>query len=305
MRTAAALLFVAGLAAAAHADKKIQDLTPGFVKEAKACAVEHAGLVKVVGAAKERIARMTAPTRSERERELVVVTEGLAAVAAHCQRVAGYVAFLEDNKDARYKAVERTLDEHDHAVRKLRRAAKASTEAMQPQVRALIALNAERDPSGTKPTSTVEPRRTPAKFPSRRTIELPTLPGSWKLSGTSVTDTVEYAEPATRRSATITARGFTGATCAQQRVVLAKRTPDLADLAAATGATTLGVAWSVRAVRKDKQPHLVSVMCMPAKTGAGGVLATSDVRPATDAALADELAHVLIAMLAAHAAQAN
>ena len=54
-------------------------------------------------------------------------------------------------------------------------------------------------------------------------------------------------------------------------------------------------------MRKDKTPHLVSVMCMPTK--AGGVLATSDVLPATNTTLADELSKVMLAMLQAHAAQ--
>ena len=52
---------------------------------------------------------------------------------------------------------------------------------------------------------------------------------------------------------------------------------------------------------RKNAPHLVSVMCMPTKTG--GVLTTSDVLPSTNTALADELSKVMLAMLQAHAAQ--
>lgn len=296
MRWLGSLVLIAALVGPALADKKIQDLTPGFAKEAAACAIQKNGLVKVVTGAKDKAAKLTdASAKAELEADVATVEVELVAVEAHCTAVQGFVDFLNEHADTAYKKVEKQIDERDNAVRKLRKASKKAIEEAQPVVRKLIAKIAERDPGTAKPPT--QPRTTPAKFPSKRSIDLPALPGSWKMTGTSVTDTVEYAEKQTK--ATVTARAFSGATCDQQRAMLAKRTPDLADLEIADD--KLGVAWSVRAVRKDKAPHLVSVMCMPTK--AGGVLATSDVLPATNTALADELAKVMLAMLQAHAAQ--
>jgi hypothetical protein len=296
MRWLGSLVLVAALGGSALADKKIQDLTPGFAKEAAACAIQKNGLVKVVTGAKDRAAKLTdAGAKAELEGDVAKVEIELAAVEAHCTAVQGLVDFLKENADATYKKVEKQIDERDNSVRKLRKASKKAIEEGQPTVRKLIAKLAERDATATKPST--EPRTTPTKFPSKRSIDLPALPGSWKMTGTAVTDTVEYVEK--QNKATVTARAFTGATCEQQRKMLAKRTPDLADLEISD--EKLGLEWSVRAVRKDKTPHLVSVMCMPTK--AGGVLATSDVLPATNTALADELANVMLAMLQAHAAQ--
>lgn len=296
MRWLGSLVLVAALGGPARADKKVQDLTPGFVKEAAACTIQKNGLVKVVTGAKDKAAKLSdASAKAELEADVAKVEVHLAAVAAHCVAVQGLVDFLTENADAAYKKVEKQIDERDNAVRKLRKASKKAIAEGQPVVRKLIAKLAERDPSTAK--TPTEPRTTPAKFPSRRSIDLPALPGSWKMSGTAVTDTVEYVEK--QNKATVTARAFSGATCDQQRATLAKRTPDLADLE--SGDEKLGIEWSVRAVRKDKTPHLVSVMCMPTKTG--GVLATSDVLPSTNTALADELSKVMLAMLQAHAAQ--
>jgi hypothetical protein len=296
MRSLGSLLLVTVLIGPALADKKIQDMTPGYAKEAAACAIQKTGLVKVVTGARDRAAKLTdASAKADLEADVATVETELVAVEAHCEAVQGLVDFLKENADAAYKKVEKQIDARDNSVRKLRKASKKAIEQAQPTVRKLIAKLAERDASTAKPST--GPRTTPANFPSKRSIDLPALPGSWKMTGTAVTDTVEYVEK--QNQATVTARAFSGATCDQQRTMLAKRTPDLVDLELTDD--KLGVEWSVRAVRKDKTPHLVSVMCMPTKTG--GVLATSDVLPSTNTALADELSNVMRAMLQAHAAK--
>jgi hypothetical protein len=157
------------------------------------------------------------------------------------------------------------------------------------------------------PPPAAEPKRIPGKFPSGRSVELPPLPGTWRLSGTSTTDTADYSEappkgPAITASAT--ARVFSAATCDQQRkAILVRGDADgLIDLDL-PGAKELGVAWSSRYTRREAATaHLVTVLCVPGKNG--GLVATADVVPADRAALADELAKLLLRMIAAQQPEA-
>ena len=287
------LVTLGGLVRSAAADKQIQDMTPGYAKEAASCSAQRSGLSKIVSGGTE----LSAGTDASVAADVAIVQAELTVVQQYCDELDGLVATLKEHADGKYKAIERDLDARDNRVRKLRKQSKQLVDKNQPTVRKLIAQIAKRPQGGSTASggATIGPKATPATFPSHRAIELPPLPGSWKLSGTSITDTVEYADKGV--TASVTTRAFTAATCDQQRAALAKRTPDLADLVAPPSGRELGIQWSVRAVRKDKQPHLVSSMCVA--VGSGGVIATSDVTPADRTALADQLTAVMLSMIAA------
>jgi hypothetical protein len=293
-----AWLVLLALAGPAHADQKLVGFKPEFVREAAGCQVQARGLTRVQGGAAELAKAAEAAERAELERDLEQLTSGLAAVQAHCDEVAAVIAFIDANASAPYRSVERELDARYKKIVKLRAAAKQAIEELGPTTRKLIPRIARRPPPAAP-----EPRRVPGKFPSGRTVELPALAGTWRLSGSSTTDTADYSEAPPKGpaiAARATARPLPGGTCAEQRKALLVRADaeQLVDLDL-PGAKELGVAWAARYTRRERTTaHLVSVVCVPGK--AGGLLATADVVPADRAALADELAGLLLRMIAAH-----
>jgi hypothetical protein len=290
------------LAGTAHADKKLLEAKPELARELAGCQVQVNGLAKIHASATE-LAKTAAPDdRAEIEREIEPLGKGLALEKEYCDEVAGIVAFIDANANAPYRAVERDFGERYQKVVKLRGAAKKMNEELSPVTRKLITRMARRPP----PPDAPEPKRVPGKFPSGRAVELPSLPGTWRLSGTSTTDTADYSEsppkgpPITARA---TVRAFSGATCDQQRKALLVRgdAQDLADLDV-PGAKDQGVAWGARYTRREQTTaHLVSVLCVPGKNG--GLLATADVAPADRTTLAEELSKLLVRMLAAQKPQ--
>jgi hypothetical protein len=286
-----------GLASTARADQKLVSFRPEFVREAAGCRVQASGLGKVLAGAAE-LARAGEPAeRAELARDVEGVTRGLAVVKEHCDEVAAMIAFIDANAAAPYRAIAGELDARYRKIVELRAASKQTIEELQPTTRKLILRIARRPPLAAP-----EPKRIPGKFPSGRSIELPALAGTWRLSGSSATDTADYSEappkgPAVAASATT--RPFGRATCDDQRKALLVRADaeQLADLDL-PGAKALGVAWGARYTRREQtSAHLVTVLCVPGKSG--GRLAIADVVPADRGALADELASLLLRMLAA------
>ena len=132
------------------------------------------------------------------------------------------------------------------------------------------------------PPDTVAAKKTPIKFPSGRTIEVPALPGSWRVAGSAQTDTVEYTEG--KLSATISVRLVSGS-CADRKKDGPRSAVDERD-------ATKSLAWYVG---YEKDTRRVRLACRAAKTGS--LVGTID-DPETAAAW-PALEPVMTAMLAA------
>ncbi len=261
-----ALLLVASTAAA---DNKLQQMTPGFAREAQSCAVQVSGLEKVQTGSAKLAPTLTADDKAALELDLRTLSSGLVTVRAYCTEVTELVAFLQANAGAAYRSFERELDARDNKLRKLRRDSKQIIAQLQPITRRWIGRIAQaqvQQPAASE-------RRTPGKFPSGRAVELPPLPGTFKLSGTATGDSIEYTDKAS--TTTVFVRSFKAATCEQQKRLIpadAKTNDDAKLPGAADG---LATAWYV--VYRDAE-----VICVDGKTA--GWLGTLTVRGRTDAA---------------------
>ena len=269
---AVVVVLVAGTAVA---DKKIQQLTPGFEREAQTCATQVSGLEKVQTGSTTLAPTLSPQDKATLDKDLEALAAGLTAVKSYCTEVTGLVEFLKANAAAPYKSVEKELDTRDNTVRKLRKDSKKTIEAMQPITRRWIGKIAQAQTQRPDPGA----KATPGKFPSGRAVELPPMAGQWKLSGEKQSDDVEYVDKTW--TANVFVRSFSAATCEQQQRSLA---PDAKLMAAnllpgfSEGQET---AW-VAAVRGPKT--YAETMCVRGATG--GWLGILEVKPAwTDAAI--------------------
>src|ERR1051326_1882362 len=170
------------LAAHAHADARLKSLVTGYDKEAASCKVHGDGCTKVLTGAKEL--PDVAPS------DIEVLTSASTANQEYCDALAKVLELLRADPDATYKALEKQLDDADNQIRKLRKSSKQALDETQPVISKLIPkINAARaavQPAGEK--------KVPGKFPSGRSIDLPSLPGTWTVSGSAATDIVGYLE---------------------------------------------------------------------------------------------------------------
>lgn len=196
MRLALLLLCVA---ATAHADKRITDMTPGFEREAQTCTTQVSGLEKVQAGGAAIAPTLSPEDKAQLDKDLATLADGLAGVKTYCAEVTGLVDFLKANATASYKSVEGELDKRDNSVRKLRKQSKATIDALQPITRRWIGRIAQQQ---TQQPVAAKPK--PVTFPSGRSVELPVLPGGWKIGGSAATDTLDYADKAW--SATVSVR---------------------------------------------------------------------------------------------------
>lgn len=277
---------------AAVADKKIVDMTPLYRKEATACASQLNGLVKVVTGAKTLA--VDAAEKDALARDIVQLEKAVVVFEDYCKQTADMKAFLEENAKTAYKKVEREIDTRDNSIRKLRKDTKKLVLEIQPITRKMIPRIAQQA-KGDVTAPPTEDKRVPGKFPSGRIVELPTgMAGTWRLSGNANTDTASYHDKAT--TATIHARGFTSATCDQQRKSISAKPADQAELDLTDLPHAKAVAWVVRYVRREKAgAHLTTVACVPKK--GGGVLVTANIQPDT-APITDEVTRLALRMLA-------
>jgi hypothetical protein len=281
------------LAGTARADQKLLSFKPEFVRESTGCQVHLSGLTKVLSGATDLAKSADPAERDDLSRDADQLTKGIALVKEYCDELTGVITFIDTNATAPYASIQRELDVRYNKILKLRTSSKKTIEDLQPITRKLI-------PRMTRPQSPPsEPRRIPGKFPSGRTIDLPSLPGSWRLSGSSTSDTAIYSESPPKGpavSATATTRPFSGS-CDDQRKSLLVR-GDAEQLSDLPLPKDLPLAWASRYTRREQATsHLVTVLCLPAKSGI--LLATADVSPADRAPLADELTSLLLRMLAA------
>jgi hypothetical protein len=291
MRFAPCIAVLLAATTSAHADKKIQGMTPGFVKEASACQVEVRGLARLVTGATNLAATLEGAERDAINADLAALTAANTTVTTYCAEVEGMVTFLQDNAAAAYKSVEKDIDTRDNAVRKLRKDAKKATADVAPITRTLIP-RIKRTPA---PDAPVAAKADATEFPSKRKVVLPRLgDGAWAVSGSATTDIATYTDKV--GTASVTTRPFDKASCGQHRKAFAERseTP-AADLEVPADGKTLGVAWSSRLATR-KPVHALLAMCI--ERGMGGVMVTADIVPADRKTLDAELTKLMVAMLA-------
>lgn len=291
MKPMRCFVMVLGLlvADAALADKKLADTAARFSRELAACEMQEGGLATVL--AKTRtLVTTNPPDKPELDKDIERLAQGHALVEAYCTDVRAMVAFLDEHAEAAYKTVQKELAARDAAVRKTRREGKQAIEELAPLTRKLI-------PKVNARTREIEDKKLSGKFPSGRVVDLPPLPGAWKLAGNPVTDIAEYTAEGVTGS--VTAYPFANATCDQQRRMFVMKAGDepIVDLELSPAAKAIDVQWAWRYVRRDQTPHLLTMMCVPA--GAGGFVAIADLAPVDQPAIADELTKLMVAMLAA------
>ena len=269
MRALALGLVVVLLSATAAADKRITDMTPGYEREAQTCATQISGLEKVQSGGATLAPSLPPDDKTALDADLATLATGLVGVKAYCAEVTDLVVFLKANTTATYKSVEKSLDERDNKLRKLRKASKKTIDALQPITRTWIGKIAQAQ--AQKPD--VVDKRTPGKFPSGRTVAL-RVSTMWKGS--------------------VETRAFTGATCEQQQRGLPNfdpgKTPAL---------DGVDVAWWTQTSTPGNRPY-IEQLCARNKTG-GGWSGRIEINPSSNSSLG-ELRALALRMIAAQAA---
>lgn len=276
-----ALLVVCLGSVTAHADKKIQDLTPGYQREHTACVSQAAGMQKIANGTAALAKTAPEPERPELAKAAAALAAGTVAFDAYCTELGGLVTFLEAQAAAAYKSVERELDARATKVSKLRREAKKQTDELQPLTRKMIPrIMAVR-------TAAAEPeKRTTVKFPSGRSVDFPVMAGTWRATSSATGDSVEYAD--TDSKIVISTRQVAGA-CDDHRSAIPK--------GEVTDVDAKPAAWAVKYVQKEASgAHAVVMACVA--TGAKSVIATGDLTP-PDTALAEAMPKLVLRMAAA------
>lgn len=276
-----ALLLLCLASAVAHADKKIQDLTPGYDREHTACVSQAAGMHKIANGTAALAKTAPEAERPELEKAAAALAKGTVAFDDYCTELGGLVAFLKDQAAAAYKAVEREIDTRATKVSRLRREAKKQTDELQPLTRKMIPrIMSVR-------TAVAEPeKRTTVKFPSGRSVDFPVMAGTWRASSSATGDTVEYADKESKL--VISTRHVAGA-CDGHRSAIPK--------GEVTNVDAKPAAWAVTYVQKEASgAHAVVLACVA--TGAKSVIATGDLTPPT-AALAEAMPKLVLRMAAA------
>jgi hypothetical protein len=281
------LSFASGLAYAG--DPKIDGMIRLYEKELRACRIELAGLTKI----RERGAPHVAA-----DAELAADLEGLGKtvgiVQPYCDDVAKTLDMLKADPKAKYKALEKQIDERDNIVRAGRKASKKALEETKPLITRLVPkINKLVATGGAAPPE----KKAPARFPSGRTVDLPAFAGgTWSVSGSATADIAEYKDKTLL--ARVTVRSFTGASCEQQSKALTKTVEKLEDLEPSEAVKAKKPAFHVRHVAGDR---VIVTTCLTAtvKTKPGGFLAATDAPSAAKIPLEG----VMLAMLAAQVAK--
>jgi hypothetical protein len=267
----------------AHADGRIAFLITGYEKEARACQIQLDGVTKVA----VRGQALYDDTKDDALKpDLDALATGKTAVDAYCGEVKAILDVLQADPKATYKSLEKDLDERDNKIRKLRAASKKTIEGLQPVMQRLIPkINAR--VGAAQPAEA----RTPGTFPSGRKVELPAVPGTWKVSGSVATDILEYSDKTTRASVTV--YPFSSATCDQQRKALAAKADRLDEADASELAKTVKVAWYVA---YTKNGRVTQAACAAGK--AGGWMALVEAPVGATLPLGTVMARMLAAQIA-------
>jgi len=238
------------LTASAAADSKTKELAQGYTKELAACHTRADGVTKVTNGAQSLVEGGDAQYAPDLDQ----LKAGLAQVQAYCSELDATLQLIAD-PNASYKVLEHQLDDHDNKIRKLRQTSKQALDGLAPVIGKLIPVINARAGTADAPV-----KKTPIKFASGRSIDAPALPGTWKVSGSTTNDVVEYTEG--KASATISVRAVDG-TCADRKKELAKSAVEVT--------ATAKLAWYVA---YDKDTRRIHTGCRAAKVGS--LIATLD-----------------------------
>jgi hypothetical protein len=299
MRARNAWMLVAALVMAgssASADKQTDELTTGYEKESGACALQAGGVAKVADGAVKLQESLTGPEHDALDADVAKLTSARGRVDAYCAELAAALEILHANPGAKYKSLERQLDEHDNKIRHARADAKKAIAEVEPVIHALVPrINLRNAPQQ-------EPEKHAAatvKFPSGRSVMLPPLGGTWKTSGTPTSDTADYAEAGkVPIAASVWTRPFDAATCDQEKRAAVGATLD-EPTKMADAASVIGTAWIARGVVKDTHT-VVLYACLADNSPPGGWMGYVTITPDSAAAkLAEQLEDVMIQMLGA------
>jgi hypothetical protein len=142
------------------------------------------------------------------------------------------------------------------------------------------------------PVVVAEAKRTPGKFPSGRVIELPALPGTWKVGGGKENDSATYDDKGVTASLSTTP-STRDCEALKGQVLKNPLALEVTDVAVPKDA---GIDWAMKYTRKREpdRPSVVVEMCL---TG-GKLVARAELAPATSP-LVDDLTKVLLRMIAA------
>jgi len=277
----ATLVFVVfcALAASAAADSKTVELARGYEKERAACRTRADGVTKVTTGAQE----LVDDGQKQYEADLAALRAGLVQIEAYCAELTATLEILGTDPKAKYRSLERKLDEQDNKIRKLRQSSKKLLDDLAPVISRLIPLINARVGS-VAPV----PNKLRLKFPSGRTVDGTALGGTFRTSGSEASDTVEYTEAKT--TARLTTKLVAGATCEQQRQAIT--TADASEIAATDATRSLRLAWYITYAKTARRLRVACRM-----TQAGAIVATLDDPLAASAW--PELEPLLVAMIAA------
>ncbi len=265
---------------AAHADKKIQDMTPGYDREHTACVSQSAGMRKIANGTATLAKTAPEAERPELEQAAATLAKGTVAFDDYCTELGGLVGFLRDQAAAPYKTVEREIDTRATKVSRLRREAKKQTDELAPLTRKMIPRIMSVRTAATEPD-----KRTTVKFPSGRSVDFPVMAGTWRAASSATGDTAEYADKESK--ITLSTRQVAGA-CDDHRSAIPK-----ADV---TEVDAKPAAWAVTYVQKEASgAHAVVLACVA--TGTKSVIATGDLTP-PNAALAEAMPKLVLRMAA-------
>jgi hypothetical protein len=200
----------------ARADAKTQALIPGYDKEANACDVRAAGLEKV-GAGAAELVSPPSPPDDDLQADLVKLAAAHDTVVSYCDALAAMLQLLRADPSASYRSLEKQIDDSDNKIRALRKASQHAIDDTAPIVSRLIPrINARRAAGDPGPLP-----RTTRTFPSGRKASLPSLPGTWRVSGGPDDDGLEYREAGAMLSLDV--RGSRAVSCDQQATFVSKR----------------------------------------------------------------------------------
>ena len=199
MRLILVLAALCAVAAPAAADSKTKELAQGYDRELAACRTRADGVAKVATGAQA----LVDGGQKQYEADLAALRDGLAQVQAYCTELTATLEILAD-PSAKYRSLERKLDEQDNKIRKLRQTSKKVLDDLAPVISRLIpAINARVGQAAPAP------KKLRLKFPSERAVDGPALgSGTFRTSGSETSDIVEYS--AAKASATLTTKLVAG-----------------------------------------------------------------------------------------------
>lgn len=279
MRANLVILALCAVTAPVAADSKTKELAQGYEKEVTACRTRADGVTKVATGTQALVDE----GQQQHEADLAALRAGLAEVQAYCAELTATLEILNADPKAKYRSLERKLDEQDNKIRKLRQSSKKVLDDLSPVISRMV-------PQINARVGTAAPvaKKVHVKFPSGRSIDAPAFAGTYRMSGSDATDLIEYAEA--KASATITAKLVANATCEQQRQAITAT--EATDIATTEATKPLGLAWYIA---YGKSARRLRVACRATKSGA--IVAMLDEPVATNAW--PDLERVLAVMIAA------